>query len=84
MDTTPKPRWYQFTLRTLLIFITLAAGPGSWVIYQRSVTQMQKAAVTLLGKQAAYRSPFSPRWLQTLFVDVAPGKVVGAVFAIER
>src|SRR5689334_3642805 len=78
MDATPKNRWYQFSLRTLLIFVTLlAAGPGSWVIYERGRAQRQKKAVALLNQHYAELHS-KPRWLQSLLVEGAPGEVMGA------
>jgi len=78
MNHSPdKRRWHQFSLRTLLIFVTvLAVGPGSWVIYERTKAQRQKAAVSLLGKQhSEVHSRLS--WMQALLVEDAPGNVVG-------
>jgi hypothetical protein len=46
----PKLRWYQFSLRTLLIFVTLFAIPCSWLAEKMQQARRQKEAVESLLK----------------------------------
>ena len=43
----PKPKrcWYQFSLRTLLIFVTFFAIPCSWLAVRLDRAKKQKKAV---------------------------------------
>lgn len=46
MTNTPKHRWYQFSLKTLLVGLTvLCIGPGGYVAYEQTKARKQKAAV---------------------------------------
>jgi hypothetical protein len=51
-DDSAKPkgklRWYQFSLRTLLMFVTLVAGLCSWYAAKRRQADRQAAAVKTL------------------------------------
>ena len=39
-------RWFQFSLRTLLIVVTLLClGPGGYLVYQQRLAQREEAAV---------------------------------------
>ena len=49
MSEKPKRRWYQFSLKTLLVTITiLCIGPGGFVAFEQSKSRRQKAAVDLI------------------------------------
>ncbi len=48
--TEPKLRWYQYTLRTLLGFVTLCAVPCSWVAVKIREAKRQRDAVTAIKK----------------------------------
>src|ERR1700676_515032 len=61
-------RWYQFSLRTLLIFVTLAGCGLGWIMHQAEVVAARK---TWLGTHfgpprlirdlmRGYREPFTP------------------------
>ncbi|MBC7852591.1 MAG: hypothetical protein IAF94_04060 [Pirellulaceae bacterium] len=51
MDALPKPLWYQFSLRTLLVFMTLLClGPGSYVAYEQQTAREQQRAAKALVK----------------------------------
>ena len=51
MSDKPKPRWYQFSLKTLLVFITLIClGPGGIVAYEQQKARRQRAAVASIEK----------------------------------
>lgn len=47
----PKRRWYQFSLRTVLIVMTLLClGPGGYVAYEQNKAREQKRAVGAILK----------------------------------
>src|SRR5688572_18697593 len=51
MDTTPKRRWNQFSLRTLLVvMMLLCVGPGSFVAYEQKKAWEQQEAVEVIEK----------------------------------
>jgi hypothetical protein len=51
MTATPKRRWYQFTLKTLLlVMVLLCLGPGGFVAYEQNKVLRQKAAVEAIEK----------------------------------
>jgi len=47
----PKRRWYQFSLKTVLVVLTLLClGPGRYVAYEQAKARKQKAAVEAIEK----------------------------------
>ena len=46
----PKRRWYQYSLRTLLIFVTLFAVACSWFTVKLNQARKQREAVEALTK----------------------------------
>ena len=51
MNDKPKRRWYQFSLRTLLVGMTvLCLGPGGYVAYQQNKAKRQRGATEALEK----------------------------------
>ncbi len=80
MAAIPKRRWFQFSLRTLLLIVTiLAVGPGGWLIYEQNQARRNKAAAELLRKVGG-EVYATPRWLWTLIEPGSPGMVVGVGF----
>lgn len=81
----PKRRWYQFSLRTLLIFVTLAGCGFGWLGLKAREARKQHAAVTVVDRtgghvvydyevdaQGNYLSrpvPPGPAWLHALLGD---------------
>ena len=78
----PKRRWYQYSLRTLLIFVTLSAIPCSWFAVKMQQARRQRAAVEAIRKlkgivvydheydrEATYSGPPGPTWLRKLVGD---------------
>lgn len=47
-------RWFRFGLRTLLLFVTLAAGLCSWFAVEYRTARTQRLAVAKLQSQGAY------------------------------
>jgi internalin A len=58
----PKRRWYQYSLRTLLIFVTLFAIACSWFAVKLNQARRQREAVEAIKKipyaQVRYEDPF--------------------------
>ena len=51
MAAPPKRRWYQFSLKTLLVTLTLLClGPGGYVAYEQNKVRRQKGAVEAIEK----------------------------------
>ena len=51
MTATPRRRWYQFSLKTLLVvMLLLCLGPGGYVAYEQNKVRRQKEAVEAIEK----------------------------------
>ena len=80
-----KLRWYQFSLRSLMIFVTLWAIPCSWLGVKMKQAREQRAAVEWIeglggsvgydyqldasGKQIKGAIPPGPAWVRELLGD---------------
>jgi len=77
----PKRRWYQFSLRTLLVLVTLFAVACSWYAYEMREAAKRRAAIAELEELGAlvryydpddtttpeeYRDGEPPRWYSFL------------------
>jgi hypothetical protein len=87
MNTSPKPRlrWYQYSLRSLLVLMVLVASLGSWFAVKRQQLEKQRAAVKAIGEMGGeveydYQldgsgrlnldaEPPGPAWLRNLLGD---------------
>ncbi len=93
MSTTkpqPKPprhklRWYQFSLRSLFVFVTLCAFACSWFAVKRQQAETQRQAVAAIlqtggevkydyqfdkaGKEIPNAQPPAPAWARKLLGD---------------
>ena len=72
--TAPKPklRWFQFSLRTLLVVVTLCAIPCSWLAVKLRQARRERAAATAiekLGGQVEWSKPSGPAWLRSFVGD---------------
>ncbi len=69
--TAPKPklRWFQYSLRTLLVFVTLCAIACSWLgvkLRQAKREREAAAAIEKLGGTVDWSAPSGPVWLRSL------------------
>ncbi len=67
--TGPKPklRWFQYSLRTLLVFVTLCVVLCSWLTVKRQQARRQWEAkehvYKLRGTMGVHLNPIWPEWL---------------------
>ena len=74
MDFTPKRRWFQFSLRTLLLVTTASAAGTGWVIHERKLCQQgQQAVATVKADEGSLLYEKSwldrPKWLRSILGD---------------
>ena len=87
IEITPKPkrRWFQYSVRTLLVVVTLCAVLCSWLAVKMRNAERQREAVAAihkmggiviydwqvdaLGRQLPNAKPFGPAWLRSLLGD---------------
>jgi len=93
MTDKPKLRWYQFSLRTLLILVTLAAVVCSWYAVEMQQAAKRRAAIDKiekLGGSVKYYDASDPNapgeplrwfsWFRRLHGDEYLGNAVAADF----
>jgi hypothetical protein len=66
----PTRRWFQFSLRTLLLFVTLSAIPCSWLAVKLREVKREEAAAAALEKAGVTvkwdESAPGPAWLRSV------------------
>jgi hypothetical protein len=72
--TAPKPklRWFQFSLRTLLVFVTLCAIASSWLAVKLQEAKRERETETAIEKSdgtVQWSEPPGPQWLRTFLGD---------------
>jgi Leucine-rich repeat (LRR) protein len=83
----PKRRWHQFSLRTLLVLVTLFAIPCSWLAVTIQQAKREEAAAAVILKSGATvewdGNPSGPTWLRKVLGERFLGhvKVVNFLFA---
>ncbi len=78
MSALPRGRWYQFSLRTLLVVVTLiCVGPGGYLVYEQRLAKREEEAVKTLSQSPANQLYTRPHWLRTLLARRTSGHVVG-------
>jgi hypothetical protein len=76
MNGPPKRRWNQFSLRTLLIGVTLLAVACAYVAWQARIVKQRRNQIEARSSPriAIYRGkrtpPNGPNWLRLAFGDV--------------
>ena len=81
MSIAPKRRWFQFSLKAVLVVIMLVSVPLAWLAYERNEVRKREAAIAslqTLGGIVKFDStrPFRPNWLRPLLGQKSPGEVV--------
>ena len=65
-------RWFQFRLRTLLVFVTLCAILCSWLAVKKQQAKREReaaAAIEKLGADVSWSKSSGPAWLWRLLGD---------------
>ena len=68
----PKLRWFQFSLRTLLVIVTLCAVLCSWLAVRMQQAKRERKAAAAIEDacgQVGWSEPSGPAWLRTLLGD---------------
>jgi len=65
-NTKPRRRWYQFSLRTLLIVVTLSAVPLGWVGWKLEQGRRQRAVIAWV-ETAGGSVQFGGGWVDSWF-----------------
>ena len=86
MTAKPKRRWFQFSLRTLLIAMTvLCIGPGGYVAYEQGKAREKQGAVAAIEKLSGYvfydeKAPARSGLTRLILGDDSFGNVNGVDF----
>jgi hypothetical protein len=95
-----KPRWFQFSLRTLMVFVTLCAVACSWLAVKMEQARKQREAVEAIRKEGGdaiydYQQeevclslPLPPRpapaWLRRIGGDELLGNVTCVIITEDK
>jgi hypothetical protein len=84
MTAQPKRRWYQFGLRSLLVFMTVAGFGLGYIGHERRLAQQQLAAEAALVKQGikllGFQKDYRAGWLRRILGDDSAGRKSLVVF----
>jgi len=88
MTAKPKRRWYQFSLKAILVVTTLASIPLGWLANDWNAVRKRKAAIATLQQSGAWldydqSQPFRPSWLRPRLGQESDGEVWKIRFEIE-
>jgi hypothetical protein len=61
--TAPRRRWFRFSLRTLLVVVTLGAAPMAWVGWQWRIVQARQRLRQEIEHAGGRFEPVSREWL---------------------
>ena len=80
MSEKPKRRWLQFSLKTMLVVMTLASVGLGWLAYERNEVRKRHEAIAAIEKSGGgvrfdVEKPFRPKWLRPLLGDDSAGEV---------
>jgi predicted negative regulator of RcsB-dependent stress response len=85
MTATPRRRWYQFSLKTLLVvMVLLCLGPGGYVAYEQNKVRREKEAVEAiekLGGVVSYGRSASAR--SAMLQQVLGDDTIGTVESVD-
>jgi internalin A len=82
-ETKPKRRWYQFSIRALLIFVGLCALLCSWYAVRMRVAEQQRVAVEELRKTGAEVHYDYQGCVELDIPDREPSKLLQNIFGID-
>ena len=78
MSDSSRPRRFQFSLRSLLVVVTLiCVGPGGYVVHEQRQANREEEAVQKLKMVVGSQLYTRPHWLRTLLARRPAGHVVG-------
>ena len=86
MTVTPPRRWYQFSLRTALVLVTiLCIGPGGYVAFEQEKARENQRAVAAIEKLGGYvfydeKAPARSGLTRLILGDDSFGNVNGVDF----
>jgi hypothetical protein len=83
MAITLNRRWFQFSLKTMLVVMTLVGMGLGWLAYERNEVRKGQEAIAAMEPLLAVifdkEQPFRPRWLRPLLGDNSAGEVVDVI-----
>lgn len=84
--TIKSRRWFQFSLRTLLVLVTvLCLGPGGYIAYEQAKVRRQQEAVVAIERLGGYifyeeKSPVRTGLSRMILGDDSCSRVIGVDF----
>jgi hypothetical protein len=86
VNVKPKRRWLRFSLKTMLVVMTLMSIPLGWLAYERNEVSKRKAAIAAIEKLGGHVNlfadqPFCPDWLDSLLDENSVGEVVSVTLS---